>query len=1336
MKDVIELAVNQKKYNIGLDIGTNSVGWAVVEINNQKVMKKGGKALWGVRLFTEANTAEKRRNYRSTRRRYDRRRERIKILQEEFKDEIFNIDKNFYQKLKGSFYSPNDLYNKKISLTEEDKINIFSNNKRNNNNNFIEKKYPTIYHLRNDLINSKEKKDIRLIYLAMHHIIKYRGNFIYEDMSFKVNDLNINKKLEEVLISYDNIIHISETYNDLTLLNYEKLSEILLLNSKKDMEQGLENELKNYRKEFVKEFIKMITGCEFSPIKLFLLTDTKSKLKLNFKKDDLETKLEEDNLSGEYVELLYQFKELYNMVFLKKILQGKGNKSTNISSIMVNIYEQHKQDLKDLKKLFKPYKEYYRKLFKNDCDYKKYIDNKITQEDFCKNISSYYKKIIENSEKNKSELINFYNETFKNRLENFTFMPRITEPNNGIFPYQLNEEELIRIIENQKKYYSFLGKKIENEYKLVKLLKFKIPYYVGPLVSEEKSKFAWMERNIEDEKINPYNFDRVVNKDLTAEKFIKRMISTCTYLIGEPALPNNSILYNRFKVLNELKQIKINDQKINIEQQEKIIRELFETTSGTITEKKFINYLKQTGDWDMYDTLNITGYSSDKKFANNMQSFIDFFGTNGIFENTNYTEEDAEIIIEWITIFKDKKILERKIKTKYPDLTNNMQKILNKSYNGWGNLSKKLLTTCYYKDKETEIYKSIIDIMKETKENFMQVLNNDEYKFQNMIKKINKEKNKEKDYREIVSELATSPAVKRGIYQALGIVEEIVNYLGYEPEYISIEMARSNDKKIRTKDRKQQLIDLYKKNKKEIDNYNNLMKQLNKSTIDSDKLFLYFLQESKCIYCQKNIDNLDECEIDHIIPRTLIKDDSLDNRVLVHKECNQTKASSFIVPSYFRNENNKIWWNHLKKLELISNKKFYNLCRNKYSDEDIKGFINRQLVETRQITKHVANILENIYKSKVIYLKSGISINYRNKYELYKFREINDYHHAHDAYLSAVLGEYKEKYLKSDIDYGYIKYLDEEARKLNTKENYKYGYVINSLNKNLINDETGEVIFNANDFNKQVENTLYRNDILVSFKTEIKDGIFYKEKILPKGTNGMKIKSNLPTEYYGAYSGVNISYFILVEYKNKRKIIGIPIILTKSKDKNAIDIFIKEQTNCSEYIIIKDKIPFNTLINFKGQLVIIKGYSIAKKNSEVSNAVELKISKNLQIKWKYTLNRLLNNKTSSEDDNNYKKNLIEFLYYLLQSKRLYPLFENEINLIEEVVKSNILTFNLEELEKVIKELLVIYNCTSENGNLSQFELKDRIGRLSGKALTEGKITYKSITGIKEKTYEF
>lgn len=33
--------VTKKEYNIGLDIGTTSVGWSVVEANNQKVCVRG-----------------------------------------------------------------------------------------------------------------------------------------------------------------------------------------------------------------------------------------------------------------------------------------------------------------------------------------------------------------------------------------------------------------------------------------------------------------------------------------------------------------------------------------------------------------------------------------------------------------------------------------------------------------------------------------------------------------------------------------------------------------------------------------------------------------------------------------------------------------------------------------------------------------------------------------------------------------------------------------------------------------------------------------------------------------------------------------------------------------------------------------------------------------------------------------------------------------------------------------------------------------------------------------------------------------------------------------------
>lgn len=149
----------ENKYCIGLDIGTTSVGWAVVDTNNNEIIKRKVyrnkinlitgkkkhknqmKALWGVRLFEEATKADERRLKRGQRRRYDRRRKRIQLLQNEFNSEIKKVDPLFFEKLKTSFYSPLDEKNRKINLTEYDKKEIFSNNKLiNNKNNYIDKK--------------------------------------------------------------------------------------------------------------------------------------------------------------------------------------------------------------------------------------------------------------------------------------------------------------------------------------------------------------------------------------------------------------------------------------------------------------------------------------------------------------------------------------------------------------------------------------------------------------------------------------------------------------------------------------------------------------------------------------------------------------------------------------------------------------------------------------------------------------------------------------------------------------------------------------------------------------------------------------------------------------------------------------------------------------------------------------------------------------------------------------------------------------------------------------------------------------------------------------------
>ena len=253
----------KKDYNIGLDIGTESVGWSVVEVNNQKVMRKGNKALWGVRLFEKANTAADRREKRSARRRYDRRRERIKLLQEEFNDEINKVDNNFFQKLNESKYLEKDKINKTIAISDEEKRMIKD----------YQNSYKTIYHLRNELINSTEKKDIRLVYLAIHHIIKYRGNFLYQNSNFNIDNLNIKEKLSELFGVLSNSIHDFEIYdNSINMVDFNKLQEDMLNIIKNDAKRLITTDLSDFvNKSFVNEFAKLMIGNKANIAKLLLI---------------------------------------------------------------------------------------------------------------------------------------------------------------------------------------------------------------------------------------------------------------------------------------------------------------------------------------------------------------------------------------------------------------------------------------------------------------------------------------------------------------------------------------------------------------------------------------------------------------------------------------------------------------------------------------------------------------------------------------------------------------------------------------------------------------------------------------------------------------------------------------------------------------------------------------------------------------------------------------------------------------------------------------------------------------------------------------------------------
>ena len=50
-----------EKYYLGLDLGTNSIGWALTDENYQ-LRRAKGKDLWGARLFSDVTPNADRRN--------------------------------------------------------------------------------------------------------------------------------------------------------------------------------------------------------------------------------------------------------------------------------------------------------------------------------------------------------------------------------------------------------------------------------------------------------------------------------------------------------------------------------------------------------------------------------------------------------------------------------------------------------------------------------------------------------------------------------------------------------------------------------------------------------------------------------------------------------------------------------------------------------------------------------------------------------------------------------------------------------------------------------------------------------------------------------------------------------------------------------------------------------------------------------------------------------------------------------------------------------------------------------------------------------------------------
>lgn len=966
---------------------------------------------------------------------------------------------------------------------------------------------------------------------------------------------------------------------------------------------------------------------------------------------------------------------------------------------------------------------------KNVVNYYNYVNPVACSGDKTDGFYKYVKKAIEKSDDSRKDEI-------LQKIANETYMLKQTSKNNAYIPYQMQKDELIKILDHQEKYYPVLK---ENRDKIISILEFRIPYYYGPL--DGNKQFGWLikKKGKENERILPWNHQEIVDVQETAAQFIKKLTNYCTYLPIEKVMPQKSLTCSMYEVLSEVNKIRIDGKLLSIDTKNRLIEDLF-FKRKTVKEKDLINWLKQ----NQLTVGEITGYQKEKAFSSSLAPWIDF---KEIFDEINDSNYDLiEKIIEDMTIFNEGSILKERLKKAYNLDQNKVKKIMKLKYSGWSRLSKKLINGIRADNKFGSSV-SILEVMKESHMALMEIINDQDLGFKQIIEKENFKNETGSFEYEDIENLAGSPALKRGIWQTLQVIEEIKNYMGHEPKNIYIEFAREEQEKVRTTTRVKKLKSIYNDIKNQLDVhgkevYSNLNKQDEKSSIEK-RLYLYYTQLGKCMYSGESldIDKLSDYEIDHIFPRTLTSDDSLDNLVLVKKKENQRKLDDLVLPLEIRNKM-EVFWKKLYDNGLITQTKYYRLMRDEFRRDQIDKFINRQLVETRQIIKHVANIIENHYEdTKVFTVRANLSHEFREKYGIYKNRNVNDFHHAHDAYIACIIGRYIQiRFPGLEAKYVYGQYMQNVKKTKNNIDKENHGFIINSMKYECIDEDTGEVIWNPERILDYIKCFNYR-DVYITKKLDTNNRELFNVTILPNDKNSEKgkTKATIPVNKlrsnvrkYGGFSGLQSDIVAIEGKKGKkidRRLINLPILLRYVSIEDQCK-YIMENNKYSDIKIIK-KIKKNQLIEIDGGLYYLSSAT------ELVNAHQLILNnKENEIIFE------INNAMIKNDYSYFENREIEItkLYNLLcdKMKKYYPKYKG---IYEKILTKNI-DFNILEIDlkcRVILEVLKILKAGAINGNLKfePYNMADREGRLSKQSIhLDNTYFYDvSITGIYSKKYK-
>lgn len=598
----------------------------------------------------------------------------------------------------------------------------------------------------------------------------------------------------------------------------------------------------------------------------------------------------------------------------------------------------------------------------------------------------------------------------KNRLEKngkYRGQTQILDENgeiidlNNVFTIGAYRKEIKKIFETQSKYYSELSKEFCNEF--FEIFNRKRKYYEGP--GNEKSRTDYGKYTTQLDENGNY---------ITEENIFKKLIGKCSVYEEELRAAAASYTAQEFNLLNDLNNLTVNGRKLMPDEKRSIVEKV--KTSNSVNMRKII--AESIGE----KIEELIGARIDKnekeifhKFEtyNKMRKDLSEIGV----DITDFSREELDELGYILTINTDKEAMTEAFENSTLDLSDEtkecfiqLRKNNSQLFSKWHSFSLKimneLIPEMYEQPKEQM---TLLTEMGVTKNRVNKFIGANYIPIDEAVEGV------------------FNPVVRRSVRISFRVLNEILRKYKILDEVI-VEMPRELNS------------DEEKKRKKDIQKSNeNEMKYI-ESKLDSEyhikitptdyssqkqlglKLKLWNEQDGICLYSGKMIEPADIInhpemfEIDHIIPRSISFDDSRSNKVLVYRSENQKKGN--MTPYFYLTKCNTSWsFEQLKATaKKLSEKKKYGISRKKLQNllfcDDItkidvmKGFINRNLNDTRYASRVVLNVLQSFFAAqemdtKVKTIRGSYTHQMRVNMKLDKDREESFAHHAVDAMLIA-----------------------------------------------------------------------------------------------------------------------------------------------------------------------------------------------------------------------------------------------------------------------------------------------------------------------------------------------